>query len=138
MGSNSNSFNNLGGLSLPNSMGTLAHTDSMNSMNRIDSMSVMNRNDSMSSMGRNDSSMSSITRNDSMSSMTRNDSMSSMGRSDSMVKFNNPMLPMFTAEENFNPSEKEKLAITYEWVGTFILPQLVYEMYWNNNNCHTQ
>ena len=107
-----------GGMPRPNSMGVMTPSDSNASLGRNDSMNnSMGRNDSMNSMGRNDS-MNSMGRNDSINSMGRSESMnsmSSMGRGDT-VKYGSPMLPAFMHDDNFNPNERDKQVITYEWV----------------------
>ena len=134
MGSSSSMSSNLGGgMTRLNSMSAMTPSDSINSMGRTDSMSSlvgrmdsMGRTDSMNNLGRSDP-LSSLGR---MDSMARSDSMSNMGRTDNVgrgetVKYGSPMLPSFMQEDTYNPNERDKQVITYEWVRTYISGKLL-------------
>ena len=135
MGSSS-SMSNLGGaMTRPNSMGAVTPSDSTNCLGRNDSINSLGGVDTMNSLGRMDSmrrsdSMNSLGCSDPMNSlgrldnMGRSDSMNNMGRGDSLgrgetVKYGSPMLPSFMQEDNYNPNERDKQVITYEWVSSF-------------------
>ena len=63
------------------------------------------------------SSIGGMSRTNNMTGMGRSDSMSALSRYEYMPRFNNPMSPAFMQDEAYNPYEKEKAVITYEWVG---------------------
>ncbi len=112
------------GGSLPTSLGLIGHSETNLSalghptgLGRTDSLADMARMNSLAGMGRSHS-MAGMGLKDNMDAMGRSSGLAGMGRSENSLSGmgRNPMLPAFMQDEGFNPSDKDKGLISYEWV----------------------